>query len=449
VTAPVVTPYRSGQQPGHDGFGQLLHAEWTKFRTVRGWAAGMAAAVLAMVLLGLFAAGNASIACQIGGPGAPTRTGRSCLLPVPTGPRGELVRDSFYFVHRPLSGNGTLTARMTSLSGRYGDGLAPPAAGQGPPMPFRGLQPWSKAGIMIKASTRAGAAYAALMLTGGHGLRMQDDFTQDKAGPAVAAPAVSPRWLRLARSGGTVTGYESADGSHWATAGTVRLPGLPRTVQVGLFAASPEHVVTSPSAGGPDGQTGPSQVTAVFDQLSVAGRAAGSGWAGTGIEPSNAPSLGTFHRSAGTLTVTGSGDIAPVVPAAGAGPGPTVTIEQHLVGAFAGLIAVAAVLALAAGSVLRRSAAAVTVVIVAVVLPYVLSVASVLPAGAADWLLRLTPAAAFAIQQSVPQYPQVTASYTPANGFFPLALWAGFAVLCGYTAVALGLAVFLLRRRDA
>ena len=108
-----------------------------------------------------------------------------------------------------------------------------------------------------------------------------------------------------------------------------------------------------------------------------------------------------------------------------------------------------AVLALALGTILRRSAATVTVVIVAIVLPYILGVASVLPAGAADWLLRLTPAAGFAIQQSLPQYPQVTALYTPAGGYFPLSPWAGFAVLCGYTTLALGLAAVLLRRRDA
>ena len=39
--------------------------------------------------------------------------------------------------------------------------------------------------------------------------------------------------------------------------------------------------------------------------------------------------------------------------------------------------------------------------------------------------------------------------YTPLVGYYPLAPWAGFAVLCGYTALALGLAVFLLRRRRA
>src|ERR1039458_4648869 len=93
------------------------------------------------------------------------------------------------------------------------------------------------------------------------------------------------------------------------------------------------------------------------------------------------------------------------------------------------------------GAVLRRSAGAVTAVIAAIVLAYVLAVvAPVLPAGPADWLLRVTPAAAFAIQQSVPQYPQVTNAYTPFNGYNPLAPWAGFAVLCAWAALALGLA---------
>jgi uncharacterized membrane protein len=53
------------------------------------------------------------------------------------------------------------------------------------------------------------------------------------------------------------------------------------------------------------------------------------------------------------------------------------------------------------------------------------------------------------MQQSVPAYSQVTASYTPAGGYFPLAPWAGFAVLCGYAVLALAVAWYLLRRRDA
>jgi ABC-type transport system involved in multi-copper enzyme maturation permease subunit len=120
-----------------------------------------------------------------------------------------------------------------------------------------------------------------------------------------------------------------------------------------------------------------------------------------------------------------------------------------VIAGIAALFAVAAVIALGLGTVLRRSAGAVTAAIGAIVLPYILAVASVLPAGPAEWLLRLTPAAAFAVQQSMPQYPQVINAYTPSNGYYPLAPWAGLAVLCGYAALALGLAAFLLRRRDA
>ena len=74
---------------------------------------------------------------------------------------------------------------------------------------------------------------------------------------------------------------------------------------------------------------------------------------------------------------------------------------------------------------------------------------AVLPAGATDWLLRVTPAAGFAIQQYVPAYPQVNNVYTPQHGYYPLAPWAGFGVLCLWAALALCLATVLLRRRDA
>jgi ABC-type transport system involved in multi-copper enzyme maturation permease subunit len=91
----------------------------------------------------------------------------------------------------------------------------------------------------------------------------------------------------------------------------------------------------------------------------------------------------------------------------------------------------------------------VTAVVAGVVLPFVLGVASVLPTSAANWILRLTPAAAWAIQQTVPRYPQVISQYTPSAGFFPLSPWAGFAVLCVYAVAALVLASSQLRRRDA
>jgi hypothetical protein len=59
-------------------------------------------------------------------------------------------------------------------------------------------------------------------------------------------------------------------------------------------------------------------------------------------------------------------------------PWPT---ELRMVVGTAALIAVTAVLAVALGTLLRRSAVAVTVVIVVIVLPYILGAASVLPVG--------------------------------------------------------------------
>jgi ABC-type transport system involved in multi-copper enzyme maturation permease subunit len=537
MTAGTVVLQSAGERAGHAGFAQVLRAEWTKFRTVRGWVIGTIVAGLAIVLVGLFAAGSANIGCG-GGPGRPAKTGRACLPYIPTGPGGVAVTDSFYFVHQPLAGNGSITVRVTSLTGRHSSGNA--QAGQGPLAGMHmGTVPWAKTGIIIKQSTRQGTAYAAMMVTGGHGVRMQYDYTHDIAGLAGEVSAASPRWLRLTRSGGTISGYDSSDGTHWTRVGTATLTGLPKTVQAGLFTTSPLSTVTSPSFGGSSDQTGPSQATGVFDHLSLSGRSHSGAWAGDNIgggPASPGTGIGGFHRVAGTYTVTGSGDIAPDV----AGPGsgfPTATIEDHLAGAFAGLIAVAviavmfitaeyrrgmirttfaasprrgrvlaakaivigsvtfvtalataiivvvfgtrlsrdqglyvlpvswltevrvvvgtaallavaAIFALAIGTMLRRSAAAVTAAIVAIVLPYILGVASVLPLGAAEWLLRVTPAAAFAIQQSNPQYSQVGAAYTPP-AYFPLGPWAGFAVLCGWTAAALGLAVVLLRRRDA
>jgi ABC-type transport system involved in multi-copper enzyme maturation permease subunit len=531
MTAGAVTPYWPGQQTGRDGFAQLLRAEWTKFRTVRGWVIGLLVAVLVMLGLGLFSAVGSSGSCQSTSGGS-ARSGQGCFTAPPVGPGGEAVSDSFYFVRQPLSGNGSITVRVTSLTGMI-------PSGNGPVLGTRsGLVPWAKAGIIIKASTQPGSAYAAMMVTADHGVRMQNDFTGDTAGQPGAVTASEPRWLRLTRSGDTITGYDSADGTHWTQVGTVALAGLPPTAQAGLFAASPAYQAISQGlGGGENGTIAPSQDTAVFDHVSQSGTSSAGRWTGDYIGADYGSGIGGYHQAGGRFAVTGSGDIAPAVP--GQAGGEDLTVTTFLVGTFAGLIAlivvaamfitaeyrrglirttliasprrgrvlaakaivigsvafaaglvaaaaavifgtqlargrvyvfpvswltelrmvvgtaalvaVAAVLALAVGTMLRRSAAAVTVVIVVIVLPYLLGVVSVLPAGAADWVLRITPAAAFAVQQAVPQYPQVTALYSPGGsggGYFPLAPWTGFAVLCGWAALAVALALVLLRRRD-
>jgi ABC-type transport system involved in multi-copper enzyme maturation permease subunit len=278
------------------------------------------------------------------------------------------------------------------------------------------------------------------------------------------------------------------------------------------------------------------QASAVFDHISVQGPAAG-GWSDDEVGGGGPGSTDwqRYHRPNGvvragdTLTVTGSGDIAPQVHGA--------SIEHLLIGTFAGLItivvvavlfitseyrhgmirttltatprrgrvlaakalvitavaaamglvaslvvpvgtallrgtgnqllpvthltemrvmvgtaallATAALFALGVAALLRRTALAVTTVVVTLILPLLLALTGVLPDATTRWLFRLTPAAGLAIQQSIPHYPQVTADYTPAQGFYPLPPWGGLAVLGGYAALALVLAAYRLRRRDA
>ncbi|HEV8166293.1 MAG TPA: hypothetical protein VGR74_17950, partial [Actinomycetota bacterium] len=78
---------------------QALHAEWTKFRTVRGWVITMMVAAVVIVGLGLLLGEHGS--CGQQGPAS------ACTLLV--GPDGQEVTDSFYLVHQPLAGDGSIT----------------------------------------------------------------------------------------------------------------------------------------------------------------------------------------------------------------------------------------------------------------------------------------------------------------------------------------------------
>lgn len=517
-----VTSYKPRLRQGRDGFAQLVHAEWTKFRTVRGWVIAVAVGMLATIGLGLVSGSS----CNGGGCPAP-----------PQGPGGDQVQDDFYFVHQPMTPNGTITVRMTALTGMYVPITGRQPANGNPPPPRPGLQEWSKAGIMIKANTTQGSAYAAMLVTGGHGVRMQWNFTHDVPGSTGGVQA--PRWLRLVRDGDAIRGYYSADGTRWHLAATASLPGLPATAQVGLFAASPQYAVTTSSGiGGSSGNISPTVATGTFDHVGLSWP--GGAWSGDDVGGDGDQMPGHpagFRQRSGSFAVTGTGDIAPLTANTDAGGG--VSVKDTLIGTFAGLIAVvviaamfitteyrrglikvtltaaprrtrvlaakavvlaaigfaagvvalaiaiplgvsrlrsggisvmpvptsteiriiagtgltlavAAMLALAIGTAVRRSAVAVGAVIMAVFVPYLLAtVPGLLPLTVQEWLLRVTPAAAFSVQQVYPAYAQVATPYRPVDGYYPLAPWAGFAVLCAWAIAAGALAALLLRRRAA
>ena len=118
--------------------------------------------------------------------------------------------DQFNYVSQPLTGNGTIVARVTSQSD---------------------TDPWAKAGVMIKQSTTSGTSYALLGVTPGNGVHFEYGFNTDVGGGSYSFPN---GWLKLTRSGGTITAYSSADGSTWTQVGTTTI-SLTDPVTIGLF----------------------------------------------------------------------------------------------------------------------------------------------------------------------------------------------------------------------
>jgi regulation of enolase protein 1 (concanavalin A-like superfamily) len=480
------------QTAGRAGFGRLLRSEWTKIRSIR------STAVLVLLTVGLTLAVSLLAVA-------------SSQTDTAGGPK---YQDRFHFVHQPLTGDGTITVRVSSQADS---------------------QESAKAGVMIKAAPRPGASYAAVMVTPQHGVRWQANFAlADVAGSAGPAP----RWLRLTRAGGTLTGFESVDGVAWTQVGSATL-SLPRVVEVGMFVTSPGifKVVRhgNSTTSGPDETVG----RADFDNVTVQpGAPARPGsWrdedigavrVGPDVPPGFTPPVpGTSSESAGVFTVTGSGEIGGVDPADEEGRddivlnslsgvqlglivivvlGVLFATSEYKTGiirttfaacprrarlfaakavvvgavAFAAglvasvtaffatqptlhrngfrppaypyasladgpvlravvgtglLLAVIALFSFGVGTVLRRSASSITLIVALVILPQL--ILSNLSLDAQKWVNRLSPMAGLAIQQTQHRFDTA------------IAPWAGFAVTCGYAAVALGAAFWLLRRRDA
>jgi hypothetical protein len=107
------------------------------------------------------------------------------------------------------------------------------------------------------------------------------------------------------------------------------------------------------------------------------------------------------------------------------------------------VLALCSVLAYVFGVLFRRGWAAVPVALALVAVPYAVTALPILPDQVAGWLLRLTPAAGFAVQQTLVEYPQVVAHYAPSAGYYPLPGWAGLAVTVAYVLV---LGLLCLRR---
>jgi poly(hydroxyalkanoate) depolymerase family esterase len=128
--------------------------------------------------------------------------------------------DAFRFVFVTNSGDCTIIARVSSV---------------------QNINPWSKAGVMIRESLAADAANALLAVTPANGVSFQ--FRASTGGDSSFSNTTNlnaPCWVKLVRSGNVFTGYRSADGVNWTQQGTATIT-MGSGVYVGLAVSSHDN----------------------------------------------------------------------------------------------------------------------------------------------------------------------------------------------------------------
>jgi phosphatidylserine/phosphatidylglycerophosphate/cardiolipin synthase-like enzyme len=125
--------------------------------------------------------------------------------------------DAFQYAYHTLSGDGSITARVTSV--QY-------------------TAAWAKAGVMMRGSLSASSANAFMLVSAGKGVAFQRRAADGGTAVNTAGSAsTAPRWVRLTRSGSTITAYESADGTSWSKVGSDTV-AFGNTIYVGLAVSS-------------------------------------------------------------------------------------------------------------------------------------------------------------------------------------------------------------------
>lgn len=122
--------------------------------------------------------------------------------------------DAFQAVSQPLPGDVQLIARVKSVEN---------------------TNTYAKAGIMLRDSLAPGAVHVILDLRPNGAIEFMKRSTTNGATTWLASTTQpAPAWLKLTRSGSTVTGYASSDGTTWTQVGTTSV----------TFGASPVGALT-------------------------------------------------------------------------------------------------------------------------------------------------------------------------------------------------------------
>ena len=78
----------------------------------------------------------------------------------------------------------------------------------------------AKVGVMIRTTLNTDSMYALLSVKPNGGLEFLRRTTAGGSTSVTSASSTLPRWVRLVRSGNTLTASHSSDGSTWTTVGS-------------------------------------------------------------------------------------------------------------------------------------------------------------------------------------------------------------------------------------
>jgi regulation of enolase protein 1 (concanavalin A-like superfamily) len=121
--------------------------------------------------------------------------------------------DAFGFVSRVFDGDGDIVARVDSLSA---------------------VDRWTKAGVMIRASSAPSSQHAFMLVSAERGLAFQRRNTAGGVSSHTdGGPGIAPRWVWLSRRGDRFEAHEAIDGGAWRFVGADTI-AMPRTVLAGL-----------------------------------------------------------------------------------------------------------------------------------------------------------------------------------------------------------------------
>jgi predicted chitinase/regulation of enolase protein 1 (concanavalin A-like superfamily) len=126
------------------------------------------------------------------------------------------ANDEFHFAYRQLSGDGSITARVTSL---------------------QNTNAWAKAGVMFRESLNSNSRHAATVVTPSNGIAFQRRTSTGGSSAHTGASGGTGYWVRVERSGSTFTAKRSSDGSNFSSIGSASI-SMPSTVYVGLAVTS-------------------------------------------------------------------------------------------------------------------------------------------------------------------------------------------------------------------